>query len=341
MDPSPAPAATPFPIDAVFTWVDGADSVWLESKRALYKEFFGDKGATDDADNPARFQDNDELRYALRSLALYAPWLRAVHLVTADQKPAWLNPDTVNLVSHKDIFPKDVKLPVFSTRPIEFCVHRVPGLAEHFLYANDDFMLGRPVSWHDFFLPDGRALLWVFKRGPRYMGKLLARLGSPSSHASAVARAHRLISDRYGRTYPYVMRHYPKSMTRSSATALWDAFPEEIRATLNAPFRSPNDVSVTMLYPLYLLAEGLGEARTVNGVRQVCDLLRGKGVPHMGASIGDDNAAAKMRAIRAFRPRTFCLNDSPSASEDDRARLKTFLAAMFPEPCKYERAGDG
>ena len=150
------PQQPPFPIDAVFTWVDGADPVWLEQKRLLRQKLFGDSGAPGDADNTARFQDNNELRYALRSLARYAPWVRSVHLVTAGQKPLWLNTKNVNLVSHRDIFPENVSLPVFSGRPIEFCVHRVPGLAEHFMYFNDDVMLGRPVCPEDFFCPTAR-----------------------------------------------------------------------------------------------------------------------------------------------------------------------------------------
>ena len=332
-------AAFPMAIDAVFTWVDGADPAWRESKRQLRQQFFGEKGAPDDADNASRFSDNDELRYALRSFAKFAPWVRKVHLITADQKPAWLNTETVNLVSHGDIFPEDVPLPVFSTRPIEFCVHRVPGLSEHFIYSNDDFMLGRPVSPEDFFLPDGKPLLWVLKRGPKYMQKLLKKLGSPLSHTSAVARAHKIITERYGMEYPYILRHYPKSMTKHSAAALWDAFPHEIKATLNAPFRSPSDVSVTMLYPLYAMAEGAGEARVVNGMAQALDFVCGKGVAHMGASIGDDNAVKKMQAIKRLRPRTFCLNDAPGASDADRAKLREFLAEMFPEQCKYEIPG--
>ena len=327
---------SPVPIDAVFTWVDGSDPVWLEQKRLLRHKLFADAPTPDDADNTARFQDNDELRYALRSLARYAPWIRAVHLVTADQKPAWLNPATVNLVSHRDIFPDTACLPVFSNRPIEFCVHRVPGLTEHFLYFNDDMLLGRPVAPEDFFLPDGAPLLWVVRRGKKTMEKLLSRAGSAVSHASVVARAHMLIRERYGVSPPYVMRHFPKAMTRSSTFALWDAFPGEIAGTLHAPFRSPADISIFMLYPLYALAEGIGRARVINGARQVLDALSGRGVAHMGASIGDGNARGKMRSIRLLRPRTFCLNDAPGSSEDGRRSLTEFLDAMFPEPCKYE-----
>ncbi len=326
-------------IDAVFTWVDGADPVWRENKRALRQKLFGGGSAPADADNPARFADNDELRFALRSLALFAPWVRKVHLVTADQKPAWLNTRTVNLVSHRDIFPPDVPLPVFSTRPIEFCVHRVPGLAERFLYCNDDFMLGRPVSPEAFFSPGGAPLLWVVRRSREYMRKVLGKADSPDSHASAVARAHALIAERYGRSFPYLVRHYPRAMVRSSAAALWDAFPEAVRGTLNAPFRSPSDVSVTILYPLYLLAEGLGEAKIINGVRQGIDVLLGRGPAYMGASLGEASTRRKMRAIRLLRPRAFCLNDAPGASDGDRRALRHFLARMFPEPSRYELPG--
>lgn len=332
----PSSLSPPFPVDAVFTWVDGADPAWREQKRRLRQALFGERFLAGDADSAARFRDNGELRYALRSLALYAPWVRKVHLVTADQKPAWLNGQTVNLVSHRDIFPRRVPLPVFSTRPIEFCVHRAPGLAERFIYCNDDFMLGRPVPWSDFFLPDGRPLLWVLKRGKQSMERLMARQGGPASHASAVARAHALIAKRYGLAFPYTMSHFPKAMTRASAAALWEAFPTEIEATLRAPFRSGTDVSVTMLYPLFALAEGAGRARVINGPRQVWDAVSGRGPAHMGASIGDGNARGKMAAIRRFRPRSFCLNDAPGASDEDRQAVAAFLESLFPDPCIYE-----
>lgn len=327
---------SPLPIDAVFTWVDGSDPVWLEQKRLLRQKVFGDAPAPGDADNRARFQDNDELRYALRSLALYAPWIRTVHLVTADQKPAWINPATVNLVSHRDIFPDSARLPVFSNRPIEFCIHRVPGLAERFLSFNDDMLLGRPVSPGDFFLPEGGPVLWVIRRGKKTMDRRLSRLGSVASHASVIARAHELIRERYGLTFPYVVGHFPKAMTRSSVFALWDAFPAEISAVLRSPFRSPADIAIFILYPLYALAEGVGRARVVNGPRQLWDAVSGRGVAHMGASLSDRNMLEKMRAVRLLRPRTFCFNDAPGSSDDNRRQLAEFLASLFPQPCKYE-----
>ena len=38
-----------------------------------------------------RFADWDELKYSLRSLEKYAPWVRHVYIVTNGQIPSWLD----------------------------------------------------------------------------------------------------------------------------------------------------------------------------------------------------------------------------------------------------------
>lgn len=51
----------------------------------------------------SRFEDNEELRYSLRSLEQYAPWVRHIFIVTNGQIPYWLNLDNprVTVVTHK------------------------------------------------------------------------------------------------------------------------------------------------------------------------------------------------------------------------------------------------
>lgn len=39
----------------------------------------------------SRFQDNEELRYSLRSIEMFAPWVRNIYIVTNGQLPNWLN----------------------------------------------------------------------------------------------------------------------------------------------------------------------------------------------------------------------------------------------------------
>ncbi len=78
-----------FPVDAVYTWVNGADLAWLERKNAALAAMGME--TEDAATSAARFRDRDELRYSLRSIDMYAPWIRNIYLVTDQQVPEWLD----------------------------------------------------------------------------------------------------------------------------------------------------------------------------------------------------------------------------------------------------------
>lgn len=100
-----------------------------------------------------RFQDNQELKYSLRSLEKYAPWVRNVFLVTNGQVPNWLNLShpKIKIITHNQIFENKSHLPTFSSPAIETHLHRIPGLSKRFLYFNDDVLLGKPIWPDDFF----------------------------------------------------------------------------------------------------------------------------------------------------------------------------------------------
>ena len=135
------------PIDAVYTWVDGARlpdlDVWLERMRGQLSA--GDAG-------PCRWRDNGELRFSLRALETHAPWIRTVHLVTHGQVPDWLNMDApgLHVVSHRELFPDPAVLPSFNSTAIVAVIHRIEGLADRYLHFNDDVILGRDVDRGDF-----------------------------------------------------------------------------------------------------------------------------------------------------------------------------------------------
>ena len=40
---------------------------------------------------------------------------------------------------------------------------RIPGLSEHFIYANDDTMLNRSLEQRDFFSEEGKPMVWMYK----------------------------------------------------------------------------------------------------------------------------------------------------------------------------------
>src|SRR5699024_2272679 len=64
----------------------------------------------------------------------------------------WLdvNHPKLNIVKHEDFIPEEY-LPTFSARPIELNLHRIEGLAEQFVYFNDDMFMLDFLKKDDFF----------------------------------------------------------------------------------------------------------------------------------------------------------------------------------------------
>lgn len=78
-------------VDAVFTFVNGSDPTW----RAAFNEAAGrqQRPPLDDIAFGNRYREWGELRYAMRSAFMHAPWLRRLHVVvaSASQIPSWLD----------------------------------------------------------------------------------------------------------------------------------------------------------------------------------------------------------------------------------------------------------
>lgn len=135
-------------IDFIVTWVDMNDPEWQkEFAQYSQKRNIEKNGVTD-----ARFRDYGFLKFWFRGVEKFTPWVRKIHFLTAGQTPEWLNitHPKINLVDHKDIIPLQF-LPTYNSVVIERYMHNIPGLAEHFVYFNDDFYITRPVAPERFF----------------------------------------------------------------------------------------------------------------------------------------------------------------------------------------------
>jgi hypothetical protein len=145
-----------FSIDAVITWVDGSDP---EHAKKLHAYLASLGGVRPRAANPVRFHDSGELDYCVTSLLRFAPWLRTIYIVTDNQMPAIVErlkgteyEGRVVIVDHKTIFAGfEQYLPTFNSSSILAVLWRIPGLAERFIFLNDDFALIQPVKPEDFF----------------------------------------------------------------------------------------------------------------------------------------------------------------------------------------------
>lgn len=322
----PSPDRISFPIDVVYTWVDGGDPAWRSRKAAALAANTWLSEASRLATNDSRYASRDELRYSLRSLHCFAPWVRRVFLVTDDQVPGWL--DTTNpkltLVSHREIFGDTGTLPTFNSQAIESRLHRIPGLSEHFLYLNDDVFLGRPVSPELFFTPGG---LTRFFPSTAQVDSAPRRPSDPPAD-SAGKNNRELIREAFGRVLTRKMMHTPHPSRRSVIAEIEQRFAEYVDATAAHQFRHPDDISL------------------LSSLQQYYAYLTGRAAPGTIRYAYADLAApaTPFKLARLLRRRdldAFCLNDTDAdeavASEQD-ALLADFLPAYLPFVSPYERA---
>ena len=314
-----------FPIDVVYTWVDGTDPDWDDARRERLAQVEG-TALTREASGRARFIDHGELRYSLRSLHLFAPWVRRIHVVTAGQRPDWLDVEhpMINLVDHRDLLPPEA-LPTFNSHAIETVLHRIDGLAEHFVYLNDDFLLGRPLRPEAFFSPSG---LTSVATTPHTIGLGDETDGPGAAPFLKAAWNNRtLLRDAFGAVPTSNLAHAPYPHRVSVLEALHERFPEALDATTHAPFRSDSDVS------------------TLSSLAQHYALLTGSAyVAPADLAFVDISNADLERRLRALRRREhdfICLADHHDhALREERLEivLREFFEDYYPVAAPWERS---
>ncbi|GAA0771225.1 Stealth CR1 domain-containing protein [Ideonella azotifigens] len=234
------------PIDAVIAWVDGQDP----RHRAKLEAYLAQLGCRPAAAAPTRFNSVGEIDYCVASLLRFAPFLRRIHIVADEQAPAFFERvqewpaqagEKLRLVDHKALFAgHEDCLPTFNCRSIETLLHRIPGLAEQFVYLNDDFMLIKPVQPEDWFR-DGQPVLrghWRVAPEQRWHRRLRdwwqARRGSPvpdrrPGHQEGQALSARLAG--YDGRY-LEHDHHPHPLRRSTLEAYFAAHPQALRQNI-------------------------------------------------------------------------------------------------------------
>ena len=313
-----------FDIDMVFSWVDGSSGEFVRERAKRMQSYVVGEGD----DSEARYRQIDELKYALRSVHLFAPWVRRIFIATDSPAPAWLaKHPKVTIVRSEEMFADPSVLPTHNSHAVESQLHHIEGLAEHFLYSNDDMFFGRPVSPSLFFSPGG---VTKFVEASTRIG--LGDTDPGRSGFENAARVNRaLLRERFGKVTTRHLEHCAAPLRRSVMAELEAAFPEEFRRTAASRFRSATDISVTnSLYHYYALLIGRAVVQTDARVKYIETTLH-KALPAM------------KRLLKRRDQDMFCLNDGsfPEIPVEQRtAAVIDFLERYFPFPAPWEKPAD-
>ncbi len=324
-------------VDFVLTWVDGSDPKWQEQ----YLGYKGDRNI-----NFAHYRDWNTLKYWFRAVELYAPWVRKIHFVTCGQIPSWLNPkhEKLHLVNHCDYMPKEY-LPTFSANPIELNFHKIEGLAEQFVYFNDDTFITAPVTESDFFVdgkPCDSALLSSLIPSVKnevityiLFNNLLLINSHFNKKQALKSNFKKWLSLRYGKQAlknlyylpigkfsGFVNPHLPNSFLKSTYKDVWEQEFEILDSVSKNKFRTKEDVN-QYLMRYWQLASGNFCPRS----------------PKIGTtlSLGQDNELFD-KIIKDKTYKLVCMNDDPNLENIDSLieQLQCSFESVFNKKSTYE-----
>lgn len=308
-------------IDLVYLWVNGNDPIWL----AKHNAYTGKTNKNSTVNCEGRYADNDELKYSLRSVEMYAPWIHRIFIVTDNQTPIWLDTSNprIKIIDHKDIMPETC-LPCFNSALIEHFLYKIPGLSEHFLYANDDMFINKPVHPSIFFDKEGLPIIRLIHSRLRdfFLNFKEKFLKIPLKYyVKTIQNSAKLVEREFGVYYDGKPHHNIDAYLKSNYEHVAKMFEKEISETLNNHIRCPNDIQ-RILYTYVALAEKQGHEVYVSQKTS------------FRFHIQNRKHYAK---LKKYNPILFCMNDSEYANDSDRKRVTEFLNKRFPNKSQFEK----
>jgi hypothetical protein len=129
------------PIDVVIKYIDLTDK---ELNREGIIQIYKDK-------------DNEELRFSIRSIIQYIPWIRKIYILMPNKKVRFLK--SIDEINNKIIYINDKEMLGFDSANIHaftFKLYNLEkfGVSKNFIYMEDDFFIGKPLNKTDFFYYD-------------------------------------------------------------------------------------------------------------------------------------------------------------------------------------------
>ena len=321
-------------IDVVYTWCDGEDPLFKQERIDTLKR--NGLPYVEKAQGAARFFDNDELKYSLRSIEKYMPWVNHIYVVTNKQRPKWLaNNPKISIIDHREIIPNDL-LPTFNSVMIEMYLHKIPGLSEKYIYFNDDMFVNAPLS-PDFFFENDKPIVRLTpdSKHPIIESQESAiELLNASGHFwfKTVIQAWLLAFKRYERKGLYRPCHVADAYTKTIVEKALNLFPE-LLASNNTQFRSEKNIQRVIL-SLVMAYEYNAPIRIQKepGTLYKLFLWRFKSLEWFSRT----ESSRTFKRIEQFKPKLFSINTDEAMDQSKRKASKQFFESCYPEKSSFE-----
>ncbi len=331
-------------IDIVILWVDGNDQAWLKEKAKYQTE------KTTDANAVNRFRDWGLMKYWFRSIEAFAPWVRIIHFVTWGHVPEFLDlkHSKLHIVRHEDYLPQEC-LPLFNACAIEMSIHKIQGLAEHFIFFNDDMFLLRPLTpehffhrglprvngsetvtapiiplrtWHAIFYNDLGIInkhfskkTAVVKNRSKYINRAYDLKSNIKTFAMELLYKNQFVGFKYS--------HAAASFCKQSFEELWAAEPMLLQETTKHRFREDRDVNQWAVLWWQIASGNFYPGRIDNALFTVHPWM----VPEICSTIREQSHDM------------ICINDPDDPTDFEKAsrQIQESFELILPNKCSFEK----
>lgn len=343
-------------IDFVLAWVDGSDKEWRKEHDKYARLEAGQKAVniSEDTDNrDERYRDWDILRYWFRGVEKYASWVQKIHFVTWGHLPKWLNTEhpKLNIVRHEDYIPSEF-LPTFNSHPIEIHFHRIKGLAEQFVYFNDDMLLTGYVKPEDFFV-DGKPkdmlalqpvvanaqntiMPYIYLNNSMVLAKHFDKRRTMKQRPGGYFHFgyppmyffYNMIECMFPRFTGFYTVHGPSPLLKQTYKEIWKQEEDCLRKTSSHKFRSKQDISQYLFREWQKLSGNFVPAN----VKKYCSYFE----------LDEDNHEL-FKALKKHSAKMVCINDANVEIDFERAKknLVENFEQILPEKSSFEKESGG
>lgn len=322
-------------IDIVIPWVDDQDANWLRKKNK-YLTSSHERG---EYTTKNRYRDYGTLRFVIRSIDKYMPWVNNVFLVTDNQRPEWIDTHFVKVIDHTQFIKGN--LPTFNSDVIMTNLGNILELSEKFIVFNDETIVWNMTCPKDFFrnglpvdslietstVPKSDGFFHISANGVALINEKFSKRVLMKKHFNhffnfkyGIQNLRTILSLPYGGFVGFYNQHLILPYSKNDFKRAYSLFPVTFRDTWGHRFRESSDVNEWF----------------IRYIRNVTGNFQPGFINGQFLTIGDfKNGFPKVRK----KSQVIVINDDSDGNidEDVICRIKRFCLDKFPKKSKYEK----
>ena len=295
--------------------------------------------------------ENDELKYALRSVLTNIPWIRKIFIFMPNEKVKFLKEQ--DQINDKIVYVNQEELVgvTGSCSTLEWNLWKLKSkdCSDHIIYFNDDYFVGQPMKKSDFFYEDedGNTVPYIFFEKNRIkeikkedIKKILDKFNSKVSNKDMAKQNNnafflRIFNSRFilydlfkcNNLKNSIHKHFMHNaipINLSELKEIYDIIKNEYKyaeEALESKFKNRNSFVTADLYSFYNLNKN---------DRKINDKIK-----YEYFDMADENIIEKQDK---YRYDLFCINTGGDRNytTEERLKAKEIMNKLFPEKTEYE-----